>query len=76
VVLLAHVKPTDAVLEPSAGHACLVALLPDVRSLRLNGLDPNRHEALEVLFPAATISGHDVALLCATMEPSYATLAS
>jgi hypothetical protein len=41
VVLLAQVKPTDVVLEPSAGHGSLVALLPTVKSLNLNELDPS-----------------------------------
>jgi hypothetical protein len=71
VVLLAQVKPTDVVLEPSAGHGSLVALLPTVKSLNLNELDPKRREALQVLFPAATISGHDAALLSATLAPGY-----
>lgn len=72
VVLLAQAKPTDVVLEPSAGHGSLVALLPAVKSLHLNELDPKRREALHALFPAATISGHDAALLGATLEPGYA----
>jgi hypothetical protein len=71
VVLLAQPKPTDVVLEPSAGHGSLVALLPPVRSLHLNELDSKRREALQVLFPAATISGHDAALLSATLEAGY-----
>lgn len=71
VVLLAQAKPSDAVLEPSAGHGSLVALLPAVKSLHLNELDPKRREALQVLFPAATISGHDAALLSAKLEAGY-----
>jgi len=71
VVLLGQAKPTDVVLEPSAGHGSLVALLPGVKSLCLNELDPKRREALQVLFPAATISGHDAAMLSATLEPGY-----
>ncbi|MBB4860879.1 hypothetical protein HNO88_004225 [Novosphingobium chloroacetimidivorans] len=71
VVLLAQAKPTDDVLEPGAGHGSLVALLADVKTLRLNELDLKRREALQVLFPAATISDHDAALLSATLEPGY-----
>jgi hypothetical protein len=71
VVLLAQVKPTDVVLDPSAGHGSLASLLPTVKSLHLNELDPKRREALQVLFPAATITGHDAALLSATLEPGY-----
>ena len=50
VVLLAQAKPSDVVFEPSAGHGSLVALLPTVKSLHLNELDPKRREALQVLF--------------------------
>ncbi|WP_103727291.1 strawberry notch-like NTP hydrolase domain-containing protein [Novosphingobium sp. HII-3] len=71
VVLLAQPRPSDTVLEPSAGHGSLVAMLPPVKALHLNELDPKRREALQVLFPAATITGHDAALLAATLEPGF-----
>lgn len=72
VVLLAQPREADVVLEPSAGHGSLVALLPAVKSLHLNEIDPKRREALKVLFPSATITDHDAALLGAMLEPEYA----
>lgn len=71
VVMLAQAGTSDTVLEPSAGHGSLVAMLPPVKALHLNELDPKRREALEVLFPAATITGYDAALLAATLEPGF-----
>ncbi|MCW1431977.1 strawberry notch-like NTP hydrolase domain-containing protein [Novosphingobium sp. JCM 18896] len=72
VVLLAQVRATDIVLEPSAGHGSLVAMLPEVKDLHLNELDPKRRDALKLLFPGATITGHDAALLAATLAPDFA----
>ena len=37
-VVVALIHATDIVLEPSAGHGALVATLPEVDELHLNGL--------------------------------------
>ncbi|MBL4641259.1 MAG: strawberry notch family protein [Verrucomicrobiales bacterium] len=56
-------RASDIVLEPSAGHGALVSTLPPVAELHLNELDAGRRSKLSVLFPSATITGIDGAML-------------
>lgn len=70
IVLLAQPSATDVVLEPSAGNGNLAAFLPTVRALHLNELDPKRRAALDVLFPDASITQFDAALLASHLEAS------
>ncbi|KAE8240739.1 hypothetical protein A4X03_0g8408, partial [Tilletia caries] len=67
-VILAQPSATDIVLEPSAGHGALVATLPDVRALHLNEIDPRRREKLALLFPQATTTGIDGAMLASHLD--------
>jgi hypothetical protein len=67
-VILAQPLATDIVLEPSAGHGALVATLPDVRALHLNEIDPRRREKLALLFPQATTTGIDGAMLASHLD--------
>lgn len=62
-LILSQPRATDVVLEPSAGHGSLVAMLPKVQSLHLNELDPKRRSKLGLLFPDASITGVDGAML-------------
>ncbi len=63
VVALAKVRPTDTVLEPSAGHGSLVSMLPNDIDLQLNELDPKRLAKLKLLFPNNTVTNLDGAML-------------
>ena len=67
-VILAQPLATDIVLEPSAGHGALVATLPDVSALHLNEIDPRRREKLALLFPEATMTGIDGAMLASHLD--------
>lgn len=67
-VILAQPLVTDIVLEPSAGHGALVATLPDVSALHLNEIDPRRREKLALLFPEATTTGIDGAMLASHLD--------
>ncbi|MEO1489970.1 MAG: methylase, partial [Pseudomonadota bacterium] len=69
-VILAQPRSSDIVLEPSAGHGSLVAMLPAVAELHCNELDPKRRSKLEILFPNATITGFDGAMLTALTDPA------
>lgn len=65
--LLAAPKPDDIVLEPSAGNGLLAAQLGPVAALHLNEIDADRRDRLAIAFPTATISGHDGAVINATL---------
>ena len=67
-VILAQPLATDIVLEPSAGHGALVATLPNVSALHLNEIDPRRREKLALLFPQATTTGIDGAMLASHLD--------
>ncbi|PXW68215.1 methyltransferase family protein [Blastomonas natatoria] len=67
-VILAQPLATDIVLEPSAGHGALVATLPDVSALHLNEIDLRRREKLALLFPQATTTGIDGAMLASHLD--------
>ncbi len=68
-VKLAVPYESDIVLEPSAGHGSLVAMLPKVRALHLNEIDPRRREKLALIFPEASVSGFDGAMLSSKLDP-------
>ena len=68
VVILSQHRVSDIVLEPSAGHGSLVAMLPQLGALHLNELDPKRREKLVKLFPDATITGVDGAMLTSAID--------
>ena len=70
MVLLARPRADDIVLEPSAGNGSLLATLPAVKSLHLNELNDRRREGLTMLFPDASITGHDAALLTSHLSAS------
>ncbi|WP_084718442.1 strawberry notch-like NTP hydrolase domain-containing protein [Sphingomonas sanxanigenens] len=65
--LLAAPKPDDVVLEPSAGNGLLATQLGRVASLHLNEIDADRRDRLAIAFPTAKISGHDGAVINATL---------
>ena len=65
-VFMAQPQADDIVLEPSAGNGLLVALLPRVRDLSLNELDPARRERLEDSFKQR-VTGHDGASIASTL---------
>jgi len=69
-LILADPKPTDIVLEPSAGNGLLVAQLPAVAALQLNEIDPARRARLQAVFPGAPVSSHDGATVASTMAAS------
>lgn len=71
VAILAQSTPGDIVLEPSAGHGALVAMLPPVAKLHLNEIDPARAEKLALLFPAATTTSFDAALLASHLPGDF-----
>lgn len=66
-VLLAAARPTDVVLEPSAGNGLLVAQLSTIAALQLNEIDPARRARLSATFPHAVVSGHDGATIGSTL---------
>ena len=66
---LAVPRETDVVLEPSAGHGALVAMLPTITALHLNEIDPRRREKLTLIFPDATLTGFDGAMLSSLLDP-------
>ncbi|WP_420830020.1 strawberry notch-like NTP hydrolase domain-containing protein [Croceicoccus hydrothermalis] len=68
VAVLAQARQDDLVLEPSAGHGILAAVLPKVRTLHLNEIDPDRREKLAILFPQATLTGVDGAMLTSLLD--------
>ncbi|QNE07790.1 strawberry notch family protein [Croceicoccus marinus] len=68
-VLMAQPQADDIVLEPSAGNGLLVAMLPNVRDLSLNELDPARRERLEDSFKQR-VTGHDGATIASTLAGS------
>ena len=68
-VRLAVPCESDIVLEPSAGHGSLVAMLPRVRALHLNEIDPKRREKLALIFPEASVTGFDGAMLSSKLDP-------
>ena len=61
--LAADLKPTDTVLEPSAGTGVLAALpatvLDDASRLHLNELSPVRHALLAAIYPDAAVTKHN-----------------
>ena len=61
--LAAGVRPTDTVLEPSAGTGVLAALpaavLDDPSRLFLNELSPVRHALLAEIYPDASLTKHN-----------------
>ena len=61
--LAADPRPTDTVLEPSAGTGVLAALpatlLDDPARLFLNELSPVRHALLAAIFPDAAVTKHN-----------------
>lgn len=63
MVLLAQPHPDDIVLEPSAGHGMLAAMLPKTAELHLNEIDPKRREKLAELYDPVRPTGHDGAML-------------
>lgn len=63
MVVLGQARSEDIVLEPSAGHGSLVAMLPQVKELHLNELETKRRTKLQLLFPNATVTGFDGAML-------------
>ena len=63
VAVAAQARQPDVVLEPSAGHGALVSMLPPVKALHLNELDPKRRAKIALLFPQAQITGFDGAML-------------
>ena len=65
MILLAQPKPSDTVLEPSAGNGALVAMLPKVKGLHLNELDGKRKAILEMQFTNASVTSFDGAMLSA-----------
>ena len=65
---LAAPKESDIVLEPSAGHGSLVAMLPQVQALHLNEIDPKRREKLALIFREASITGFDGAMLSSLLD--------
>jgi len=68
MAILAQPGPDDTVLEPSAGHGALVAMLPEVASLHLNELDLKRMAKLRVLFPTAQTTAFDAAMLASHLD--------
>ena len=68
VAVLAQARQDDLVLEPSAGHGILAAVLPQVRALHLNEIDPDRREKLAILFPQATLTAIDGAMLTSLLD--------
>lgn len=72
MVELAQPKSSDVVLEPSAGHGMLAAMLPKTKELYLNELDQRRAGRLQALFPNIEISSFDAALLGSCLPPSVA----
>ena len=68
MTILAQPSADDIVLEPSAGHGALVAMLPPVASLHLNEFDLKRAAKLRVLFPAARTTSFDGALLATHLD--------
>ena len=69
--LLARPHPDDRVLEPSAGHGVLAAMLPVVASLHLNEIDAQRRLRLAALFPDATVTGVDAATIEAALSADW-----
>lgn len=67
-VILAQPRTSDIVLEPSAGHGSMVAMLPPVKALHLNELDAKRRTKLARLFPDAQITGVDGAMLTSLLD--------
>ena len=61
--LAADVRPTDTILEPSAGTGVLAALpaavLDDPAQLFLNELSPVRHALLAAIYPDAAVTKHN-----------------
>ena len=56
----AQLRPSDTLLEPSAGTGLLVWPAAKLgAALVLNEIDPGRRHCLELAFPQARISGHD-----------------
>ncbi|MEO1221451.1 MAG: methylase, partial [Pseudomonadota bacterium] len=70
MVQVAQPRAEDVVLEPSAGHGMLAAMLPPVAALHLNEIDPKRRDKLIALFPEATRTGHDGAMLTSLLPPA------
>jgi hypothetical protein len=56
-----HVRPTDTVLEPTAGTGLLVSAMPnrDGKGMVLNELDPLRLTLLRDAFPGARVTDQD-----------------
>ncbi|MEE4539768.1 MAG: strawberry notch family protein [Erythrobacter sp.] len=69
-VWLAAPQESDIVLEPSAGHGALVAMLPKTQALHLNEIDPKRREKLKLVFREASVTGFDGAMLSSLFDPA------
>lgn len=67
-VLLAQPHAEDIVLEPSAGNGNLIAVLPTVAAVHLNELSEHRNLALRKLFPEASITRFDAAMLSSHLD--------
>ncbi|MEO0870517.1 MAG: methylase, partial [Pseudomonadota bacterium] len=70
MVQVAQPRAEDVVLEPSAGHGMLVAMLPPVAALHLNEIDPKRRDKLIALFPEAALTDHDGPMLTSLLPPT------
>jgi hypothetical protein len=68
VTILAAARPDDIVLEPSAGHGALVAMLPKACKLHLNEIDGSRAAMLQLLFPRASHTRFDGAMLASRID--------
>jgi hypothetical protein len=69
--LMAAPKPSDVLLEPSAGNGLLAApAAPLVASLVLNELDPRRRVGLLEAFPSAPVWHHDGELIDDLLDPA------
>jgi predicted RNA methylase len=66
--ILACPRNDDIVLEPSAGHGILAVMLPPTVQLHLNEIDERRREKLRHLFPDASLTGADGALLTSLLD--------
>ena len=69
--LAAGVRPTDVVLEPSAGNGLLAAHAARIGSrLILNELAEDRRASLGEAFPDAVLTGHDAELIDDLLPPA------
>lgn len=71
MVNLAQPRAEDVVLEPSAGHGMLAAMLPPVAALHLNEIDLKRRAKLAALFPQADLTDFDGAMLTSLIPSKF-----